>query len=100
MKRWSDWENKCLRCPALTCAVHVVSGQLEQPHVLVGDGIKGAAGKQNKRNAAGDHAGLLLLHHRQRIFEEITGESYEHGGSCVIPLWEDCKKPAMKEKTL
>lgn len=26
----------------LTCAVHVVSGQLEQPHVLVGDGIKGA----------------------------------------------------------
>lgn len=34
-------------CLNLTCAVHVVSGQLKQPHVLVGDGIKGAAGKQD-----------------------------------------------------
>lgn len=42
----------------LTCAVHVVSGQLEQPHVLVGDGIKGATREQHKRNTAGGHDGL------------------------------------------
>lgn len=38
--------------------MHVVSGQLKQPHVLVGDGIKGAAGKQDEWNTAGGHLGL------------------------------------------
>lgn len=29
---------------ALTCALHVVPGQLKQPHVLIGDWIKRATG--------------------------------------------------------
>ena len=34
----------CFSGVSLTCAVHVVSGQLKQPHMLVGDGVEGAAG--------------------------------------------------------
>lgn len=51
----------------LTCAVHVVSGQLKQPHVLVGDGIKGAAGQQNKRDTAASHLDLFLVKSRKQM---------------------------------
>lgn len=38
--------------------MHVVSGQLKQPHVLVGDGIKGAACQQEEWNPTGGHHGV------------------------------------------
>lgn len=38
--------------------MHVVSGQLKQPHVLVGYWIKGATGQQDQRDAVGGHHGL------------------------------------------
>lgn len=38
--------------------MHVVSGQLKEPHVLVGYGIKGATGQQDQGDALGGHHGL------------------------------------------
>lgn len=35
--------------------MHVVSGQLKQPHVLVGYWIKGATGQQDQGDAVGSH---------------------------------------------
>lgn len=60
----------------LTCAVHVVSGQLEQPHVLVGDGIKGATGQQDEWNTAGGHLGLPPIHHCQKTVVVSRRKSY------------------------
>lgn len=35
--------------------MHVVSGQLKQPHVLVGYWIKGATGQHDQGDAVGSH---------------------------------------------
>lgn len=53
--------------------MHVVSGQLKQPHVLVGDGIKRAAGEQDKWHTAGGHLGQPL----QTTFKEARRKSEE-----------------------
>lgn len=38
--------------------MHVVSGQLKQPHVLVGYWIKGATGQHDQGDAVGSHHAL------------------------------------------
>lgn len=60
--------------------MHVVSGQLKQPHVLVGDGIKGAAGKQDEWNTTGGHLGYPLT----PLSENLGGKQKEE----LLILWE------------
>lgn len=55
--------------------MHVVSGQLKQPHVLVGDGVKGAACQQEEWNTAGGHDGVsphIAVRKSWREAEEIV----------------------------
>lgn len=66
----------------LTCAVHVVSGQFKQPHVLVGDGIKRATGQQDQWHTGGGHVRLLL--HTMIKWPGSKGESHKHWGSQTV----------------
>lgn len=72
---------------ALTRLVHLVPGQLKQPHVLMGNRIEGATGQQKQRNTTSH---FKASQHR---FQELTYDNYRNGDrlepwlDSLVPIW-------------